>query len=296
MPDEPFFLFVHYWDPHTPYNQPPEFRGIFKHEPGNLDDLQVKEAPAGYSYVPGWGRVGEIWEPGPERSKVTIDLYDGEIRYVDSLVGEVVETLKGLGLEERTVLFITSDHGEQLGQHGTYDHRMLHEAVAFVPLIIWGPGLMPQGKAVEGYVQQADIAPTILALLGAKEGDLPSFDGMNLLPLIEGQGKARSEMLIEDHEYRAVVQGKWKYMRNYFRGTEELYDLERDPVEVVNLAGREGERLKRMRSRLASWVQQNLGEEVDPMWEQMAKWSAKWNAAFGEDLPDLMPRPTIVEA
>ena len=293
--DEPFFLFAHYWDPHTPYNQPPEFRCIFQHEPGHLNDLQVKEAPAGYTYVPGWGRVGEIWEPDPQTSRVTIDLYDGEIRYVDGLVGEVVETLKGLGLAERTALFITSDHGEQLGQHGTYDHRMLHEAVTFVPLILWGPGLVPQGQVIGGYVQQADIAPTLLALLGTEEGDLPFFDGMNLWPLIEGQREARNEMFMEDHEYRAVVQGRWKYMRNYFQGTEELYDLEHDPVEVVNLAGRGEERLQEMRSRLASWVRENLGEAVDPMWEQMAKWAAKWNAAFGEDLPDLMPRPTIVE-
>ena len=301
--DEPFFLFVHYWDPHTPYNQPPEFRDIFKHEPGNLDDLQVKEAPAGYSYVPGWGRVGEIWEPDPKRSKVTIDLYDGEIRYVDSLVGDVVETLKGLGLEERTVLFITSDHGEQLGQHGTYDHRMLHEAVTFVPLIIWGPGRIPQGRVIEGYLQQADIAPTILTLLGAREGDLPPFDGMNLLPLIEGQASpapalqagARQEMFIEDHEYRAVVQGRWKYMRNYFQGTEALYNIEDDPMEVINLAGSGREHLEVMRSRLASWVQENLEGEVDPMWAQVARWSASWNATFGTDFPDLMPRPTIVE-
>ena len=294
--EEPFFLFVHYWDPHTPYNQPPQFRTIFQHQPGNLEDLEVRDALAGYSYVPGWGKVGEIWEPQPAESRLTIDLYDGEIRYVDSLIGELVETLKGLGLVDRTLLFITSDHGEQLGQHGTYDHRMLHEAVAFVPLIIWGPGLMPQGQAVEGYLQQADIAPTILSLLGAEKGNLPCFDGTDLLPLIEGQGEARSEMFMEDHEYRAVVQGKWKYMRNYFRGAEELYDLESDPVEVVNLARKEGARLERMRSRLAEWVQENLGQELDPMWEQMARWAAKWTATFGTDMPDLMPRPTIVES
>ena len=121
--DEKFFILVHYWDPHTPYNQPEEFKRIFKHEPGKLDDLEVRVAPAGYQYVPGWGKVGELWEPKPEEGKPTIDLYDGEIRFVDSLIGEVSETLEELDLADETVIVITSDHGEQLGQHGLYDHR-----------------------------------------------------------------------------------------------------------------------------------------------------------------------------
>ncbi|HID06391.1 MAG TPA: hypothetical protein EYP10_04505, partial [Armatimonadetes bacterium] len=122
--DERFFLFVHYWDPHTPYNQPEEFRNIFHHKPGYLDDLDVRTAPAGYAYVPGWGKVGELWEPDPATSNMTIDLYDGEIRYVDMLIGELMEALRELQIADRTIVIITSDHGEQLGQHGTYDHRM----------------------------------------------------------------------------------------------------------------------------------------------------------------------------
>ncbi|HEX28537.1 TPA: hypothetical protein ENG04_00465, partial [Candidatus Poribacteria bacterium] len=109
--NERFFLFVHYWDPHTPYNQPEEYRKVFSHKPGNLDDLVVKTAPAGYEYVPGWGKVGEIWDPDPAQSKVTIDLYDGEIRYVDALVGEVMEALERLNIADRTALIVTSDHG-----------------------------------------------------------------------------------------------------------------------------------------------------------------------------------------
>jgi arylsulfatase A-like enzyme len=288
--DESFFLFVHYWDPHTPYNQPDQFRRIFSHRPGDLDDLQVKEAPAGYEYVPGWGRVGEIWEPDPERSDVTIDLYDGEIRYVDMLIGEVLDALKELGIAERTVVIITSDHGEQLGQHGMYGHGMLHEAVIYIPLIIWCPGLLPRGEVVEGYVQHADIAPTVLALLGAGE-DLPPMDGSNLIPIIERRERAREEIFVEDQEYRAFIQGRWKYMRSYFRGIEELYDMESDPMEVINLAAEEPDRLRGMRGRLNGWVQENLEGRLDPMWEQVAYHVARWNADLKRDFPGLMPRP-----
>ena len=269
--NERFFLFVHYWDPHTPYNQPEEYRKVFSHKPGNLDDLVVKTAPAGYEYVPGWGKVGEIWDPDPAQSKVTIDLYDGEIRYVDALVGEVMEALERLNIADRTAMIVTSDHGEQLGQHGMYGHGMLHEAVIYIPLIIRCPNLLPEGKIIEGYVQQADIAPTILELMGLDEGKMPEMDGSSLIPVIEGGKGTREEIFVEDQEYRAYMRGSWKYMRNYFNGKEELYEVRSDPMEVINLTEREGGRLKEMRSKLDGWVKENLKGRPDPMWEQVAK-------------------------
>ncbi|MCD6506396.1 sulfatase [Candidatus Poribacteria bacterium] len=269
--NERFFLFVHYWDPHTPYNQPEEYRKVFSHKPGNLDDLVVKTALAGYEYVPGWGKVGEIWDPDPAQSKVTIDLYDGEIRYVDALVGEVMEALERLNIADRTALIVTSDHGEQLGQHGMYGHGMLHEAVIYIPLIIRCPNLLPEGKIIEGYVQQADIAPTILELMGLDEEKMPEMDGSSLIPVIEGGKGTREEIFVEDQEYRAYMRGSWKYMRNYFSGKEELYEVKSDPMEVINLTEREGGRLKEMRSKLDGWVKENLKGRPDPMWEQVAK-------------------------
>jgi len=269
--NERFFLFVHYWDPHTPYNQPEEYRKVFSHKPGNLDDLVVKTAPAGYEYVPGWGKVGEIWDPDPAQSKVTIDLYDGEIRYVDALVGEVMEALERLNIADRTALIVTSDHGEQLGQHGMYGHGMLHEAVIYIPLIIRCPNLLPEGKIIEGYVQQADIAPTILELMGLDEEKIPEMGGSSLIPVIEGGKGTREEIFVEDQEYRAYMRGSWKYMRNYFSGKEELYEVKSDPMEVINLTEREGGRLKEMRSKLDGWVKENLKGRPDPMWEQVAK-------------------------
>ncbi len=292
--DEPFFLFIHYWDPHTPYNQPEEFRNIFHHEPGSLKDLRVCEAKAGYRYVPGWGRVGELWEPPPEAGKPTVDLYDGEIRFVDHLIGEVVDELEGLGMADRTVIFITSDHGEQLGQHGLYGHAGLHESVVHVPLIIWAPSMLPTGAVIEGYVQQVDIAPTILSLLGADGKDLPSFDGIDLTPIIEGEGEIREEAFIEDHEERALISGGWKYIRNYFERTEELYNLERDPMEVQNLSLREPELTETMRGKLSRWVEEGLSGRPDPMWTQVARWAENWVRRFGKHFFDLRPKPTII--
>lgn len=293
--NEKFFLFIHYWDPHTPYNQPEEYRHIFHHEPGSLEDLVVKEAPAGYRYVPGWGRVGELWEPFPDEGKPTIDLYDGEIRFVDHLVGEVFETLEDLKLADETVIIITSDHGEQLGQHGIYEHGGLHEAVTHIPLIIWAPSILPSGVVVDGYVQQADIAPTILDLLGADHDILKRFDGMSLIPIVKGERKARNEIFIEDHEERAVLSCEWKYIRNYFKRTEELYNIRDDPVEVINLASEKRNLTQRMRDKLLNWVREGLKGQADPMWLQMARWNDEWIRRFGRDLTNLKPKPTIIK-
>ena len=293
--DERFFLFVHYWDPHTPYNQPEEFRSIFHHEPGRLDDLEVKTAPAGYRYVPGWGRVGELWEPRPEEGKPTIDLYDGEIRFVDSLIGEVMETLETLGLADETVVVITSDHGEQLGQHGMYGHAGLHESVTYIPLIMWGPSVLPQGKVVEGYVQQADLAPTILSLLGLPEDKMPKFDGENLLPVVEGEREARREAFIEDHEYRAVLSGEWKYILDFFSLRGELYNIREDPMEVLNLVEEKKDLAESMRDKLIKWVEANLGGDPDPIWIQHARWKTLWAQKLGYRFEYLKPKPTLIK-
>jgi arylsulfatase A-like enzyme len=84
---------------------------------------------------------------------MTVDLYDGEVRYTDDLVAEVFDTLQDLHLAEKTVIVLTSDHGEQLGQHGMLGHGLVHEPVTHVPIILWGPGIIPAGRTYEGYVQ-----------------------------------------------------------------------------------------------------------------------------------------------
>lgn len=292
---EDFFVFIHYWDPHTPYNQPEEFKEIFHHKAGRLDDLKVEKTPAGYEYVPGWGKVGDLWEPDPSSGKPTIDLYDGEIRFVDSLVGEVMEALERFGLSEKTVVIITSDHGEQLGQHGLYDHRGLHESVVHIPLIFWAPTLLPANVVIEGYVQQVDIAPTILQLMGLKKDKIKNFDGISLLSAMNGESQVRDEIIIENHEQRAILSGKWKYIINYFEKTEELYNMEDDPIEILNLVSINDEVTTLLREKITSWVRNNLGDHPDPMWLQVAKWAQSWTRIFKRNLQDLKPKPTLIK-
>ncbi len=264
---QPFFAFVHYWDPHTPYNQPDAYRFLFKHQPGNLADLRVVRGTADYDYVPGWGKVGEIFE-GDEHH--TIDLYDGEIRYADHCIEQVTDVLGRLGLLSDTAIVITSDHGEQLGQHDCYGHARIYEECVRVPLILWGPHCLPRGMVVEGFAQHADVAPTILDLLGvpAHEG----MDGRSLLPRIRGGVTAPDLVVAEDGMERALRRGQWKFIHTK-QGEAELYDLDHDPCEVNNLIAQAPEQARQMSEQLAQWVNAKLAGRPDPMLDAGGTWT-----------------------
>ena len=277
--DERFFLFVHYWDPHLPYNQPEEFARPFVHESGSLEDLEVRQAPAGYEYVPGWGTVEQIpkteWpehfqaQPGsPHRYPACIDAYDGEIRYTDRLVEQVANALADADILGDTAIIINADHGEQLNQHAnTWGHAGLHDAVVFTPLIIWRPGLIPEGIRPEGYVHHLDIAPTILEILGCEP--TAEMDGTSVLGLLRGEAEPREHYYTESMGLRAVVRGDFKYIWHKY-APDELYNLAADPMEMVNLINDEPKRAEALRGELLSWVAASLGERVDPMIDQMA--------------------------
>ncbi len=296
---EQFFAFVHYWEPHCPYNQPQEYRHLFRHQKGDLSDLKVLKAKAGYSYVPGWGKTGNLWEEEevkrsiripdkgksgpmtvsnrleiPHTAERTIDLYDGEIRYVDHLISQILDVLQETKTLNDTVIIITSDHGEELGQHEIsgekmYGHVGLHEPVVFVPLILWQPKILPKGKRIKGFAQHVDIVPTILDLMGTKKR--PKLDGKSLLPIIEGKGEVRDKAFMESDALllpasRAVLENGWKYIQT-LEGKGELYHLKDDPMELVNLVPKEEEKCLEMKRKLLKWVYDNIGRNPDPMSE-----------------------------
>ncbi len=307
-----FFLFVHYWDPHTPYNQPREYQGIFKHKRGDLSDLEVREAKAGYEYVPGWGKTDLIVEgrevdwgmriPGEEYAKeLSIDMYDGEIAYVDNRLGQVIEKLKEKDLYDETLIIVTSDHGENLGQHGIWGHGGVYEPVIYVPLIMVCPGYLPKKKRVEGFAQQVDISTSIFEIAdvpvdsvmekikayvmktgnSAFSKEVRGFtDGRNLLDLIDGRvireyvvsetGRVYHTRGAEDRieprvlGIRALRNSEWKLIA-YSNGKRELYNVNEDPMEIYNLADERPEIVEDLDKALNAWVSSNLKGRVDPI-------------------------------
>ncbi len=277
---EHFFLFIHYWDPHLPYNQPEEYARPFAHARGSLKDVEVREAPAGYSYVPGWATVDllagvegpESFEPeqgSPMLYPLTIDSYDGEIRYTDFLIEQVLSVLEGEGVLDDTAIVINADHGEQLNQHyGIWGHPGLHDANVFTPLILWRPGLLPPGVRQQGFVQHIDLAPTILDLLHIEPG-MP-MDGLSLLPLIRGEAAPRDRYFAESMAMRSIQRQGWKLIWHKC-APDELYHVDADPLEQLNLLDEEPDRAGSLLSELQSWVQNNLGGRADQMLYQLAR-------------------------
>jgi arylsulfatase A-like enzyme len=187
---ERFFVWIHLFDPHTPYRPPPEYA-----LPRDAAvDLEGKRLP-----------------PGVRDARELADLiraYRGEVRFVDAQLGRLVERLRMLALLDGTALVVTSDHGEGLGDHGLLEHGAnLHDELVRVPLVARGPGLVP-GTRLAGPAQLEDLAPTLVAWAG---GTPPAgLDGVDLGPWLAGR-VGRSP--------RAAVLGR----RKGYAGEPELF-------------------------------------------------------------------------
>jgi len=226
----PFFLFLNYFDPHTPYDAPPAY----------------------VRYVLG----GETFprNAGPDQKQAL--LYDAEIRYTDDQIGLLLGELRRLGLYDSTWVIVTSDHGELLGEHGRVGHGLtLDEVLVRVPLLVKPPRGVGRPGRVAAPIQLDDVMPMLLEALGLAtpagiQGVAPEharersavFAEVNPLP-------AESE----DGEYRAWIEGDWKLVWNSL-GHHELYDLATDPGEDRNLASAEPARLAGMKDRLGRYV------------------------------------------
>ena len=192
-----WFAWIHYYDPHFPYNPPEPYTKQFAAEP-----------------------------------------YAGEISYVDEQVGHILEFLKKNGLSDKTLVVITADHGEALGQHGEATHGIFaYESTLRVPLII-GP---LKAATVTRRARLIDIAPTILDLMGASFSG--KIQGKSLRRMLEGQDK---DLPPDDSYFEALsmyLNAGWAPLRGFYSGdykyielpVRELYDVKQDPGEMKNL-------------------------------------------------------------
>jgi arylsulfatase A-like enzyme len=261
-------------EPHLPYRPPAHSRS------GHLSARAEARARTVNQHPPEFisGRV----RMSAEDLDVLGRLYDAEVSYTDECIGEVVDALRAARLLDRSVVIVTSDHGENLGEHGLMDHMFsVHEPVIHVPLIVRYPGRAQRG--VEGgLVQTHDIFPTLVALLEAAAGT--SGDGRNGADAVRSQfqsgplpplGVPRDVALTElndiqppiqtlakrypyfdwtvyDRRLRAVRTLTHKYVRTS-AGGEALYAVVDDPGELRDLAVTERSRTAQLRSWLDAW-------------------------------------------
>jgi tetratricopeptide (TPR) repeat protein len=177
-------------------------------------------------------------------------------------VGRLVDALGRLGLREDTLLVVTSDHGEGLGEHRETLHGFfIYESTLAVPLLIRGPGVVP-GARIENLVQLVDLFPTLVETMALEPPANDDVSGVSLAPALRGEPYrnepvAYAESLVPLLHFgwsdlRSIRRGKWKYIQ---APRPELYDLEADPMEIRNLVDSQPELSKGMRGA--------LGEELD---------------------------------
>lgn len=178
------------------------------------------------------------------------DRYDGEVAFADHHIGRVIDRLRELGLDERTIVVITSDHGEAFGEHDIYFHgRRLWEEVVRVPWIWVVPGLEP--RRVDGRVSHIDLVATACDLLGVEKPR--ETGGRSLRPLMTGVEEGDRRVFIDQPlgEYMppmyGLVEGGYKLIHSVTGNRYQLYDLEQDPGETTDLATTQPERLEKMK-------------------------------------------------
>jgi arylsulfatase A-like enzyme len=185
------------------------------------------------------------------------DRYDGEIHFTDHHIGRLLSELERMPGGDRTVIIITSDHGEGFGEHGDINHGMsLYRELIHVPLIVYVPGLPP--RRVDGPVSVIDIFPTMADIAQIDISDL-ALEGESLVPQLFYGEDARGRVVFAETNWpdplRAIVSADYKLVYNLKNNFYELYDLTEDPWEKRNLAKGEPPALDEMRDQLDAWLE-----------------------------------------
>ncbi|MGH7658424.1 MAG: sulfatase [Gemmatimonadales bacterium] len=229
----PFFAFLNYYDVHRPYLPPEPWASRFVPDGTEPDPRLARNAKPGDQ-----DRV--------EKTQWAENAYDGALAYLDDRIGILLDELKSRGVLENTLVIITSDHGEEFGEHGLFDHgNSLYRQAVQVPLILVGPGLVPRGNATPT-VSLSDIPATVMDLVAGNSNH--RFPGTSLSRFWAGDttpSLVRSEVrkVIRQPEWypaskgdlSSVFVGRYRLIRNMGTGAEELYDVLADPRETTNI-------------------------------------------------------------
>jgi len=265
--DRPFFLFVHYFDPHFAYQRHPEI-GFAAERAGRLE---------------GGEPMSELRRlkpaASPEEVSYIVDLYDEEIRFTDTAIGELLDALREQGLYDDTLIVFTADHGEAFYERGWLGHtRTLYDELIRVPLAIRLPGDARSGEVIREPVSLVALAATILDALRFDYSELELAES-SLLPLMLGREKGVARPIFSEVDYdrhrpteqlpnrpsgymRSVVRGRHKLIHDRYTDRYELYDLELDPREQSDLSAQRPQLLAEMQGVLGSVVERTEATEA----------------------------------
>lgn len=282
-----WFLHVHLWDPHTPYNAPAVFGNPFAEAPlpeWHTEEVRARnwslagphsaQEPSGFSAAGSSGR-SPFHIPSlasMEEVRGVFDGYDRGVRSADDAVATLCSKLADLGVLDDTAVWVGSDHGEAFGELGVYaDHQAADEATTHVPALLVWPGLEPSVQ--EGLHYHLDVAATVADLAGVTLPD--HWDGVSVRTALESgeQSEGRDALVLSQGAWscqRAVRFDRWLYLLTLHDGyhphwpTEMLFDLRTDPHEQFDLAASRADELDRARATLADWRAEQLARSLSP--------------------------------
>jgi arylsulfatase A-like enzyme len=277
---KPFFCWASFHGPHQPYTPPAKWAALYPVEtmplPASVNE-PIDHLPPG---LQNWRRnTKDPWclakaAENPALYRQYIAYYFAQVTEVDHFIGEVLAELDALGLRSNTIVIYAADHGDFVARHGMIEkcavsHNVYEETLR-VPLIVSWPGHFQKSAVCDGLAQLIDIYPTLLELVGLQRPpEAPRLAGQSLVPVLtEGKPTGRTYAISENWSQVSVVTDRYKlgvwidptarYPQRDFRGkfTDMLFDREKDPQELVNLAGKPESAAveKQLRAYLAEWM------------------------------------------
>jgi arylsulfatase A-like enzyme len=297
--DVPFFVFLHVSDPHDPYKPYPPYDALWADPAEARTHEQHLQTARKFISDPLLKAFGMPSRAELVQAKIDPDAfidhdrawYDGSIRGMDTEIGRLVERLKGLGLDRKTLLVFTGDHGEEFYEHGRSFHgQSVYGEQNNMPLVVWGPGVVPAGATVDQTVQTVDLMPTLLELsrLPVPQG----VQGHSLVPLLSGGGSgergtvrasasnsrpAISEKAETKHSggppprdtaSEAVIDGGWKLIHNTKRpdgkAEFELFDHAKDPLDAHDVSAAHPDQVARLTKMLEAWRRMATAARLKP--------------------------------
>ncbi len=289
--DENWFLHVNFWDPHSPYRTPAEFGNPFKNDPlPKWLTEQVRQqhwagvGPHGAREIQGftdvpWGDYPlQPWKADSmDQVRRMFDGYDSGVLYADQHIGRIFNALADMNILEDTVIIISADHGENLGELNIYgDHQTADQITMRVPLIIKWPGVTKGARTDTAFHYHIDFAATTIELLGGKVPE--NWDGRSFAETFKAGKQA-------GRDYLVVSQGAWSCQRSVrfedylairsyhdgYHGFPDvmLFDLKNDPHEQHDLAPSRPDLVGRAMSMMSQWhmeMMRTATHNVDPMW------------------------------
>lgn len=243
--DQPFFLNVGIYKPHSPFFAPSEFFEPYPMEQLTMPDLKKddwNDLPAGAESLMQkskwfWTGMTKALEEKPNAWKDYVQAYQACAGFADTMIGKVIDALDTSPYKDNTIIVLWSDHGFHLGEKDHFEKFGLWEKTNHVPYIIIAPGVTSPGMVLEHPVDLTTIYPTLVELCGFEPPE--TLDGFSLVPLFKNpQIELPPALMTYGKGNHAIRTDRWRYIR-YADGSEELYDHTKDPREWNNLAGRE---------------------------------------------------------